>query len=700
MKVYQNAWFRTYSFLLFIFSLLASSSPCQAQDEEDVMQYIETFKKLAVAEQIRSGVPAAITLAQGIHESAAGKSELATKGNNHFGIKCKTTWTGETILHDDDQRQECFRKYSSAEQSYLDHSNFLRAGSRYAFLFDLDVTDYKGWASGLKRAGYATNPAYVRRLTDLVEKYNLQQFTYEAQGKAFQTVGEKVPETDATRITQSAPPSDPVMNSYKGLKGFWAKKGDMLLDRAIEWNIRYPRLLVLNELNDAPLPYDMFVFTEKKRKIGTEEFHVVKAGETLHMIAQKEAILLENLMAFNNLTDAQEPETGEKLALQYRSYETPKLKPKFLPALSENRQTTSSPEVRTETREQVIPKTEEPIASTPVIKEVEVVHTPVEAKPTEAATTEVIRTEESKPQQLVKQEETKPEEVVSEKIQEKVDTPVVEVAKTKTEIPNHLKISEEPKRQESLVTPRNADPTATPMANPTDIIDTEKARRTEALLTGDANRTQIPDPPAPVPENTTPEVVTINPEKSVPVVIETTPEPVAPKRTYDEPGVSDSVKKLKEKFDAVVYRPLPPRKKVSATPVNTPSVTPKPANTATTPKTNTLPKANEKDTKPQDKTSGKNADVKVTKTGIVRQPKKEEAAKDKAGNQKNAVNKDGKSGKNTKTDKNKNAKESPAKKSADKKSSDKKTNGKGGKEKDAKNTKDKDIKNKKTKSKK
>lgn len=691
MKVFQCGWVRTFSILLLVFSLFAMGSPCQAQDEEDVMQYIETFKKLAVAEQIRSGVPAAITLAQGIHESAAGKSELATKGNNHFGIKCKTTWTGETILHDDDQRQECFRKYSSAEQSYLDHSNFLRAGSRYAFLFDLDVTDYKGWASGLKRAGYATNPAYVRRLTELVEKYNLQQFTYEAQGKAFQTVGEKVPETDATRMTQSAPPADPVMNSYKGLKGFWAKKGDMLLDRAIEWNIRYPRLLVLNELNDAPLPYDMFVFTEKKRKTGTEEFHVVKAGETMHMIAQKEAILLENLMAFNNLSDGQEPETGEKLALQYRSYETPKLKPKFLPALTENRQATSTPEIQSEVRETVTQKSEEPVVSAQVPKEVEAANSPVETKPVETASNETARVEENKPPEPAKQEAPQVTEPVTETIPEKVEPKAAEVPQSKTEIPNHLKISEEPKKQENVELAKPIQ-VSTPMANASDIIDTEKARRAEALLTGDPNRTQIPDPPASSPENTTPEVVTTTPEKSIPGVVETTPEPVAPKRTYDEPGVSDSVKKLKEKFDAVVYRPLPPRKKVSASPVNTSSVTPKPATTTTPPKTITTPKANDKDTKTQDKTSGKNADVKVTKTGIVRQPKKEEP-KDKASNQKNTIKKDTKAGAKTVSDKSKKG----AKENASKKTADKKPIGKGAKDKEVKKQNDK---TKKTKSKK
>jgi hypothetical protein len=146
------------------------------EQESQVLQLtgIEKYKKLAIDEQIRSGVPAAITLAQGIHEAAAGTSELAIEANNHFGIKCKSTWTGMTYLHDDDAKQECFRKYSSAEQSYTDHSDFLRKNNRYSALFELEMTDYIGWATELKRAGYATNPAYVKRLTDIIEKYNLQ----------------------------------------------------------------------------------------------------------------------------------------------------------------------------------------------------------------------------------------------------------------------------------------------------------------------------------------------------------------------------------------------------------------------------------------------------------------------------------------------------------------------------------------------
>jgi flagellum-specific peptidoglycan hydrolase FlgJ len=142
-------------------------------------EYIEQYKQLAMEEMKRSGVPAAITLAQGILESESGNSELAVKANNHFGIKCKETWTGETIYHDDDHRGECFRKYPSAEESYRDHSDFLKFRPYYTSLFALDPSDYKAWAKGLKKAGYATGPNYANQLIDLIERFDLNRYSME-----------------------------------------------------------------------------------------------------------------------------------------------------------------------------------------------------------------------------------------------------------------------------------------------------------------------------------------------------------------------------------------------------------------------------------------------------------------------------------------------------------------------------------------
>lgn len=569
--------------LMTLWMLCCSMSMALAQADEDVKIYIERYKQLAIEEQMRIGVPAAITLAQGIHESSAGKSLLAVNGNNHFGIKCKSTWTGDTILHDDDRKQECFRKYISAEQSYIDHSDFLKGSNRYSFLFDLEITDYIGWASGLKRAGYATNPLYVRKLTDLVEKYNLQQFTYEALRKKMSTpTGEIIPEKDNTsaNFTQAEDPS----TSYKGLRGFWAKKGESLVDKAVMNNIRYQRLLELNDLPDAPLEQDMFLFLEKKRKTGTVEFHTVKEGENMQFISQKEAISLQNLYAFNNMETGQEAETGEQLTLQYKSYGTPKLKPGFPP------------------------KKEEPLASAPVDT--------MAAQATATAGTEA-KTEVPKPVEPEVAKATKPshteapKEVTPTPVEEKKETPQTPPpATTKTETKT--------------------------VSNPA-ILDLEKARRTEALLGKGVVEEKIVVKAETVPaetkvEQAAPPVPAPEAPKPAPVKKE---RPPAPKRTYNEVGVSDSVKTLKEKFDQIVYRPLPERKKPEpVVPAAKPETKPAaaPAKT-TTPPTDAKAKktgeakpaeAKKTDEKQDSKTiDGKTAKVEKTNTGIVREMKKD-----------------------------------------------------------------------------
>ncbi|HSK11886.1 MAG TPA: glucosaminidase domain-containing protein [Phnomibacter sp.] len=142
-----------------------------------VQEYIDNYGAIAIEEQLRTGVPAAIKMAQAIHESGAGKGDLALRSNNHFGIKCKTSWTGATAYHDDDERGECFRAYDSVAFSFRDHSDFLRANKRYASLFELDPADYKGWANGLKQAGYATNPKYPALIIRLIETYELNMLT-------------------------------------------------------------------------------------------------------------------------------------------------------------------------------------------------------------------------------------------------------------------------------------------------------------------------------------------------------------------------------------------------------------------------------------------------------------------------------------------------------------------------------------------
>ena len=162
--------------LLIISLFIGMSAYAQHNQKSPQEIYIEQFATLAVEEMYRSGVPASITLAQGLLESRYGLSELAVKGNNHFGIKCHNNWNGKKIYYDDDAKGECFRKYPSPEQSYRDHSDFLRYRDRYKFLFDYNTTDYKSWANGLKKAGYATDPSYASKLIRIIEDYRLYEY--------------------------------------------------------------------------------------------------------------------------------------------------------------------------------------------------------------------------------------------------------------------------------------------------------------------------------------------------------------------------------------------------------------------------------------------------------------------------------------------------------------------------------------------
>ena len=176
MLFYFSAVKRSVLILFIIYALTVS-----AQNKTE--QYIEQYSQIAVDEMNRYNIPASITLAQGILESGNGESRLATQGNNHFGIKCHGNWNGKTIIADDDEKGECFRKYNKVAESYRDHSLFLTERGRYSFLFDYNKTDYKKWAKGLKKAGYATNPKYPTLLIDLIEKYDLSRFDKGAKSK-------------------------------------------------------------------------------------------------------------------------------------------------------------------------------------------------------------------------------------------------------------------------------------------------------------------------------------------------------------------------------------------------------------------------------------------------------------------------------------------------------------------------------------
>ena len=311
----------------------------QAQRSPDVIDYVNTYKEIAIREEQRSGVPAAITLAQGIHESMAGKSVLVQKSNNHFGIKCQASWKGEKVYHDDDARGECFRSYPQPEQSYIDHSDFLRNGSRYAFLFQLDPTNYSDWAYGLKKAGYATNPKYAQIIIKYIEDYNLQQYTLIAMGKLSPKdevlAGGGKPLNIGTGVVIQLPVGPkPVVDYPIGefkinrTKVIFAKAGTSLLGIAKQFDVSLKHLLDFNEFSedeDDVLAQDQLVFVQRKRREGAQEFHIVLQGETLYDISQSEGIRLDNLINYNRLQDQGEPAVGEKLYLQDKAPEMPKL---------------------------------------------------------------------------------------------------------------------------------------------------------------------------------------------------------------------------------------------------------------------------------------------------------------------------------------------------------------------------------------
>jgi LysM repeat protein len=300
-----------------------------------VIDYIDTYKAIAISEMKRTGVPASITLAQGIHETEAGTSVLVRKSNNHFGIKCKAYWTGGKVSHDDDARGECFRSYSNAFESYMDHSDFLRKGQRYASLFELDPTDYEGWANGLRKAGYATNPKYASILIKIINNYHLQDYTLIALGKmkpedewlatVKPNISPLLAEEQEVIATANIVVDEPEMVYPEGefkineTRVVYANAGTSLLAIAEKYDIALKRLIDFNELKkeqDNSLPSGQLIFLQRKRKTGANEFHMVKNGESIYDICQVEAIRLESLLEYNHLANGMQPAVGEKLYLK------------------------------------------------------------------------------------------------------------------------------------------------------------------------------------------------------------------------------------------------------------------------------------------------------------------------------------------------------------------------------------------------
>ena len=265
--------------------------------------YIKKYRELAVEEMKKYHIPASITLAQGLLESGAGKSELARKSNNHFGIKCGGDWRGKTVSHDDDARGECFRAYKHPKDSYEDHSKFLVGRPRYASLFKLKITDYKGWARGLKKAGYATNPRYADQLIGIIELYEL----YKYDEKNYLKWLKKNPNPHQTYIAND-------------LLYIVVRAGDSWKSISQEFDISQKKLRKYNDLYKGyALQVGDILYLEQKNKRADEDHivHVLRAGESMYSIAQKYGIRLKNLYKLNKMhEDAPTPEVGTILRLR------------------------------------------------------------------------------------------------------------------------------------------------------------------------------------------------------------------------------------------------------------------------------------------------------------------------------------------------------------------------------------------------
>ena len=300
---------------------------------QTIQQYIETFSSLAIEEMRLHGIPASIKLAQGILESGFGNSELARQANNHFGIKCHG-WAGRTFLRDDDKPNECFRAYNSAEESYRDHSQFLLTRPWYAPLFELEITDYEGWARGLQRAGYATNPRYAEKLIRIIKEHGLARFDSMGLGLIPNPNPPKVHFRPAR--TNNDPISlSPAQQAQLGAGGalkperiimtnnrilcIIAVEGDTPESIAEEMGMHPWQIIRYNELEAGrTIVPGMIVYLQPKRRQGVNAVHIVQQGETLYEIAQKHGIQLRFLKERNNLEPWQTISTGQKLLLRGR----------------------------------------------------------------------------------------------------------------------------------------------------------------------------------------------------------------------------------------------------------------------------------------------------------------------------------------------------------------------------------------------
>lgn len=306
--------------------LLCNSHLAFAFKKMTPKEYIAKYQDEAIKEMKRAKIPASITLAQGMLESGYGNSELARKANNHFGIKCHSDWTGPVFKMDDDAKNECFRKYKHVLDSYKDHSDFLTGKRRYADLFKLKITDYKGWARGLRKAGYATNPKYARLLIDMIERYELHKFDKGA--KRQKRTNEQSIDKKDNRLKDEEAVGDieitvgethPVLKTKHWVKYVQVKPGDTYYSISKKKGISLRTLYKYNECNaDTLLNVGDKIFLQPKRNKGTVKQITFQKGDNLYRIAQEYGIKLKHIYRRNRWSPKHKPKPGDTIILRGR----------------------------------------------------------------------------------------------------------------------------------------------------------------------------------------------------------------------------------------------------------------------------------------------------------------------------------------------------------------------------------------------
>mgnify|MGYP001543359803 FL=1 len=322
--------------------LLTAFGSLRAQVRQTREEYIDRYKSIAVAHMERYGIPASITMAQGILESDCGNSRLSIMSNNHFGIKCKRNWTGEKVYHDDDAKGECFRSYPTVEASYQDHAEFLDTQPRYDSLFAYSPTDYKSWARGLKAAGYATAPDYAQRLCRIIEEAQLflldqpdgeRLYASRSGRKITDPEGWFTDQTSMERTADASPAVDPdnyrvTINAHNGYNVYatngvhyvLAKENDTFENIGRKFRLSPRNLRKFNDLKDKkaqPMPHEVvYIERKKKRWEGNAHTHICRQGETAYAVGQSYAIRTRSIEKLNKLRPGDTLEQGRQIRIK------------------------------------------------------------------------------------------------------------------------------------------------------------------------------------------------------------------------------------------------------------------------------------------------------------------------------------------------------------------------------------------------